>query len=550
MTRNPFLTGLRNPSNEPVGQNRLFDSKLFDSQAQETFSYTTSNRFRRPIGESIKGAGRDFQPQDEADDDGINPAVRVSQKVFSITPATSQMERHVEITFDVTLTNVGNEPLVQSHLTMDFDACFGNAYVGLVRRPRLVRSDAVRAATVNPNYDGTSLAPAILRRGVGFENRLAPNEAVTFRLTVEADPQMLGARLVDDQLVATAKAEAMGQTSHLIVADQSTLKLDLSDHPSDGELQESLHSEQETFRNPTPQLAIDKQVLSADRTGLFTNLTVQIQIKNTGHVAVQNIRLTDDSAKTFGDRFDDLLFGPFIVHSNATKTPRLKRVVSDGELFDGVSGEIEPGQSITLQFVLRLKNGTGQCGAVLNNQLQVSGEVGSSRKLQPVNRFESTEKIASTVSATAFFTFDGYDSGQYPTWSHLIGEVTGKLTPQSRFGNDPSRYGTDHAIQNRRLQMELPQLNAGSRFLGGSRPGAKIVVAIHDKNGGLVESLTGYANHLGHWQVSSSQRISQKTVQVHFQESVDSRKMIPDRVAGRSFGFSASCCMSFQKNSR
>jgi len=96
---------------------------------------------------------------------------------------------------------------------------------------------------------------------------------------------------------------------------------------------------------------IDVSVSPSGIDGNF-KLTYEIVILNTGNVALNNLSLTENlaSSANFGTAFVAITAAPVITASTATMNPVVDPSYNGaGNIFDGMSGELLPGESITVQ---------------------------------------------------------------------------------------------------------------------------------------------------------------------------------------------------------
>jgi len=100
---------------------------------------------------------------------------------------------------------------------------------------------------------------------------------------------------------------------------------------------------------------------SSASSGVAGNIDISFELTltniNTSTVQLSDVTLTDDLIAAFGANFLNIVFPPTIVISTASVNPTINTNYngnSDINIFDGISGIIDPGQSVTVFFTIEV----------------------------------------------------------------------------------------------------------------------------------------------------------------------------------------------------
>lgn len=97
------------------------------------------------------------------------------------------------------------------------------------------------------------------------------------------------------------------------------------------------------------------------------DVTFEIIIENTGTTSFDSIQLSDDLAATFGAGFIDVIEPPSVsIWAGNPELPNLGTFPND--IFDGVSGLLDPNDAIKVEFTLELDPAAGGGWDTFNNQ--------------------------------------------------------------------------------------------------------------------------------------------------------------------------------------
>ncbi|WP_197455228.1 DUF4347 domain-containing protein [Stieleria neptunia] len=291
----------------------------------------------------------------------IHPLVEITQSTIATTPAASGTTGNVDITYELTITSTGNDPLTQIAIDEDFSILFGNGFVDVVVPPAVIHTTANRPLTLNPVYDGTSINPSIVDNSVGNSNRMLPGESVTIRLTVEVDPDAPGISVDNGSMIAQAQVSGVGEVSGLTAVDLS----DDPDRPANVELDPIADNEPDDPNiHRIPMLSLTKQIIGSptpSTSGVSGNydVTYQIRIDNNGSTPLDELTLVEDLEELLGDAFVGIVSAPAVVDGNASDAPKLNAGYSGRgtgtSLIDAsASGRLDSGQFLVIQLTIEL----------------------------------------------------------------------------------------------------------------------------------------------------------------------------------------------------
>ncbi|QDT13085.1 DUF4347 domain-containing protein [Planctomycetes bacterium K23_9] len=295
-------------------------------------------------------------------------------------PASSLIEGNFDITYDLTITNTGNDPLHTISLLEDLRSQYGSAFIDIVGTPLIVASTATDDPGINGSFDGGFSDDEIFDSSAAF---LDISQSVTVRVVIEVDPDATDAIYIDGNLENQAEVSATGQNSAASVDD-------LSDDPANPDnVDESATpggdnnpDDPNLIRIPNITLhkVIDGAAVAAS-SGVFANydVTYKFTVTNTGTTMLENLRLTDDWAAQFGNAFVRIIPGSVLINNvDAATAPGANASYTGGaseNMFDG-SGSFTAGQSFEVSVTVELD--PNAAGAIytngdLVNQADMSG---------------------------------------------------------------------------------------------------------------------------------------------------------------------------------
>ena len=307
--------------------------------------------------------GSDFDNNADNDPDDptplILPEVTLRKAVLGDpVPATSGTVGNFELTYDLGITNTGNDVLAALTLTENFATQFGGAFVGLVGTPTIVGSTASDLPEINPTYDGGLTDAQIFDNSGTNTNELQIGQWLVVRVVVEVDPNDPLATYSNGALQNQASTTGAGQSSGQTVDD-------VSDDPND-----ATNSDPNADNNPDdptqvrlPNIALEKTLVAGPTpagSGTAGNYDVvyEFVIDNPGSTPLENIQLTEDLVSLFGGGFVAVIGTPSIVSSTSTAAPTINTNFdggsSDPNIFNGTSGLLEVNQSITVRMTIEV----------------------------------------------------------------------------------------------------------------------------------------------------------------------------------------------------
>jgi len=281
-----------------------------------------------------------------------------------VYPAASGKQGNVDVTFCFTVENTGNVPLDSIVLFEDF-GMYGAAVEGVTTPPSIFanNSDLVNLA---PNLTWDPLAGMfdLIEPTTMFAagDTLQPNDNFTICATIEIN---LNANLPDfDSLLN--QAVTMGtDPNDMDVEDESDNGMD----PDSSNMMGG-------FDDPTPfafpAIGLAKNIVSSELLGppdfpvANFAVTYEFVIENIGNVPLDSLQLCDDVNAQYGlpgsptGPFVSVLEQPMIIQSDADMDPVLTGTYDGGItpagacMFDGMSGAMIPGQTVTIQMTLQI----------------------------------------------------------------------------------------------------------------------------------------------------------------------------------------------------
>ncbi|MEM9409517.1 MAG: isopeptide-forming domain-containing fimbrial protein [Planctomycetota bacterium] len=296
-----------------------------------------------------------------------HPRVELTKtQIGPVVAATSGIEGNLQVTYDLTITSTGNDPLTQMSLVEDLRTQYGNAFVSLVLQSgqpvSITNSTATDVPELNSGYDGGISDSEIFDNSGGNTNLLANGESITIRLIVEIDPDASGAVYdANGNLVNQATVSGTGDDTGFVVDDDS-------DDPTN-----LLNDDPDMDGNPDdanllriPLISLDKQITSGPSSassGINGNyeVTYQLTVTNTGTASLDMLSLTEDFATNFGGAFVQLVGSPTIFSSTASDNPEINSSydggLSDAQIFDNTGGntnELRVGESVTIEVTVEV----------------------------------------------------------------------------------------------------------------------------------------------------------------------------------------------------
>lgn len=313
------------------------------------------------------------------------PAIGVAKRVLGYGNAASGIEGNFDVTYEFTIRNNGNTFLENISLIDNFEAQYGGAFVTNV--------SLALPSNGGPNvaFDGTAANPEMLDQTA----ILGPGDVMSVIVTIEVSPESptailnISGELENQATVSGLPTDGFGGPA--LDPDGMPLPVvdDLSDSGIDPEgVNPGEPGDTGGFEDPTPFLypsikaAKDYLGFSDASSGTIGNLDLsfEITIQNTGLVPLTAISLRDtfDLAEHLGPGYVGLTAtgAPMIVASNASINPTINAsfdgTAANSNIFDGLSGLLEPGQSLTVGVSIEINPFLVSDSEFLFNQATVS----------------------------------------------------------------------------------------------------------------------------------------------------------------------------------
>ena len=291
------------------------------------------------------------------------------KSITNIVPAASGIERNYDVTIQYYIENTDGNNLTNITLTDAIGAQWGAAFVGVTTNPTIaiVGADGTTTdPTANTLYNGTSDLNLLNNDG-----ELSPGESITVQVVVEVDPSESPVDGLTNQ--ATVSGTDPNGNVATDLSDDNTNSPDAPDADGDNPNADGNNGTGGT-NDPTPlsigEIGLSKALSNIEPSTTAGNslLTFTFIIENTGTVALNNLKLNDDFVQRLNDAWVGVTSGPTITSSTADVDPTLVAYTGgngiDGfnenvgdNMFNNISGLIQPGQQITVEVVVEVING-------------------------------------------------------------------------------------------------------------------------------------------------------------------------------------------------
>jgi uncharacterized repeat protein (TIGR01451 family) len=437
----------------------------------------------------------------------------------------------------IVVENLGATQLNNLQLEQDLADMFGDAYLGVSNTQIQTGGVSGTAPTLNPNWE-TDVTQNMLDPNSGL---LLPGDTFTVTFDVEIDPDAGGtASFLENQATVTGSDPS---NASAIVNDWSDSGL----NPSSTNLGEPGDSSSADDPTPLhiPDLGVAKSIVDAKQLGLTYELTIEFILENSGTTDLSDLQLFDDLASEYGVNFGEVIGSPRIVESNASVDPVINNAyVNDTtqSIFDGITGLIRPGESVTVQLTVEVVSEPGQTEVTLFNQAQGSGnpldENGDPLRNQagnPIGRITDNSDSGDdpngnnlgepgdtgtsndpTEIELTFFTFDAYND--------FSQNEKGQLQEDKRDASKPFEesealyFDTPHQHRPRELTKAIQFLAPEPIFSGAARPGTQIVGRIYDGAGRLLGEEIAITDVGGNWMMQFHHSQHHQQTRIEFVE--------------------------------
>ncbi|NNE15879.1 MAG: hypothetical protein HKN51_12925, partial [Saprospiraceae bacterium] len=293
----------------------------------------------------------------------------LAKAVTDVSAAASGIPGNVDVTYKFTLINYGGAEMENLVIQDNFTALSG--YEGVTTGPMITLDEGLTPAIVNAGFNGNG---NLLN---GSSGSLSDGEALCVEVVIEFD-----ASSADPNEVNVAQGGGTPPGGGVLLLDDSVAGLD-PDPDGDGDPSNN--------GDPTgaggagtplyfPAINAAKAFINvtAASSGTLGNYdaTVQIVIQNTGNLDLNNLSLIDDLNTQLTGAFVNVVTLPSITSSTATTDPTLNGSFdgsSSTDIFNGTSGLLEPGQVITIQFIIEIDPNASSTNPI-NNQATASAD--------------------------------------------------------------------------------------------------------------------------------------------------------------------------------
>ena len=281
----------------------------------------------------------------------------------AVTNLSVQPSGNAIVDYTFVATNTGNDTLTNLSLVDDWSTQYGGAFINIVPGSVIVTNiDAVIAPGANATYAGG--ATENMLDGTGT---IDSGQSFEVRLQAVLDPLSPTANLVNGGLENVAIVS--GQGTNGIVTDLSDDPTNAADIDDDGD---NDPDDPTTFS--FSDVSVAKQVIAAVPNGDNWDIELELEIQNTGGTDLTDIGLIEDLSTQFGNVFVSVAAQPIVTASSAAVTPTLNAQwngTSETNVFDGVSGLLQPGEQVTVRFTVTIDPDISGEAQPLTNQVQV-----------------------------------------------------------------------------------------------------------------------------------------------------------------------------------
>ena len=386
------------------------------------------------------------------------------------------------VPIEIEVLNLGATELENIQLIDDLAQEFGAALVN-VSNLAIDATNVVGGTAPGINSSWLSDTSANILDGSGV---LLPDDGFAVTFDVEVDPDATGTSAYLFNQAALSASDP---------ANPGVVVADLSDGGSDPTSSNTgAPGDLGLTDDATPieitDLGLAKDVVSIQQTGADFDVTFSIVQENTGTASLTNILLLDDVTSQFAPNGVMVTVPPQIVSSSATVDPNINAAFASDtsqNLFDGASGQLEPGQSITVEFTVRVA---------------INYAAGDNGNLSLGNQAFGAAQGVSENGTLLGVAGDESDSGADPNSNNGAGD-TDDITEFSvtyftwdsfnNFAEADDRHGVDDMVS---VPVRSP---IAPIFSGLAEPGTTLQLRILDAIGNEVTSRTVMADAAGNW---------------------------------------------------
>ncbi len=278
-------------------------------------------------------------------------AVEKSQ-VGSPVAAISGTEDHVDVTYDITISNTGNAPLTQLSLLEDLQSQMLGGFVRIVGSPSIVAGAATDLPEFDSGFDGGITLAELFDNSVPNTNRLDRGQSLTVRFVAELDPAAASGPIANQAVV-----------SSIVPGDPLNPITDTSDDPTDPTDvdPDNDNDPDDVTRLRYPDISAAKAQVGiptqASGDPSLYEVTFEIVVQNTGNMTLAGLDLYDDIAAQLGGGFVGVSSGPTISShtlANAANLPSINGGWSADtslSLFND-DGQLLAGERLTVRLTI------------------------------------------------------------------------------------------------------------------------------------------------------------------------------------------------------
>ena len=306
--------------------------------------------------------------------DAILPPVNIldnlilHKETWCIEPASSGIAGNVDVTFRMTMTNISTDLLTNIQLEDDLrDHIPGNALVGFKGVVFDLGNNVTTNPTFKPAFDGIN----DIQIFDGISGQIDPLQTLVVDLTVEINPNVLGQY---DPIVNQSFGYGIDPPGHHVTAT--------SDAPSGspGDLGDPDIVDGLLLFIPSINTSVsakDYDELPSCETGRDVEVTLVLQIKNTGNTLLDEILAILDLSANFGSAFKALVGPPIVAASTFSPTFNINGgytgISPNNQVFNDPGKAFSRNDSLTVEVRVLLDPNAAGALMPLLNKATVSG---------------------------------------------------------------------------------------------------------------------------------------------------------------------------------
>lgn len=469
-----------------------------------SFHYTPRNAF----------TGVDLFTYEVCDDAGLCDTATVELAIADISAATEVLSvvengENFDTTIRVTVQNTGGTTLNDVSARDDIAARFGSSFLSI--SGVTLDSSGISGGvipTLNSSWSTDTTQPML---DSSAPSTLDPGESFSLTFTVTSDPDAGGT-----STPVSLQAAVSG------VDRSTTVSVTASDLSDSGRSPTSINptapGDTGTRNDATPVLIADagltSEVVDIEREGVKLILTIDLNLENTGTADLTDLTILNDLRQQFGENFDAVLGDPVITSSSATTNPVVRSDWAGdvANIFDGSTGLLKPGESITMQIRVRtqpgsttvnelkhqasgggqgtnpdgspMTDGSGNPIAQTLDQSDSGNDPNGSNPDAPGDTGGTDDATTTTVDYYVYDSFNEFSRGHGELGESQSATSVGRVVPM---------------VERQILTKQINTLAPEPIFSGSARPGTRIVGRIYDSAGHVMGETMSFADTGGNW---------------------------------------------------